>query len=422
MIKTKEYKQKDANSILILFAFFVTVIFQITVYKHIWGIELISRWINTVSILLFSGYSINSFIKYRFNKDVYKYYIFPGILVYTGFFINITLSSIININIINQYGLLICWAIYLAIPGLVNLGKLDISSLWRYFNYFMLVTVSLSIVEYYAMFDGVITPRPIMTSGGPFLAGYFSILYEVGIGELHYRFYSSFLEPGTLAMFLLPAMAYAFLHHKYVSLIVYSIGMYLSDSLGGFIGVVMLVPLLLYTKFNKRFFLPIIISLLSIFSIVTFFGSDLTEQHRNKEYSSSSREQNFTDTVKNLPQLFVEAPLGLPLTESTERAQKNKNYYGSNFTPGYAFFLGGIISFIGYIVILFVSIWYAIASFFRKDLSLDEQAAVVSIFSLIPFIFQRSVVWDTSIFALLFAPFVIKFLEEVRRVGQSKIS
>lgn len=47
---------------------------------------------------------------------------------------------------------------------------------------------------------------------------------------------------------------------------------------------------------------------------------------------------------------------------------------------------------------------------FRKGLSLDEQAVVVSILGLMPFIFQITVVWDSSIFALMYAPFVIDYL------------
>jgi hypothetical protein len=95
---------------------------------------------------------------------------------------------------------------------------------------------------------------------------------------------------------------------------------------------------------------------------------------------------------------------------STEQSQRNEAYYGGNFTLGNAFNLGGMLSFLGYLAVLFVSLWYAIASLFRKGLSLDQQAAVVSIIVLMPFIIQRTVVWDSSFFALMCAPFVIGYL------------
>lgn len=415
MNKLTQHKLATNNSKLVLFAFVVTVIFQITAYKSIWGIEWVSRLLNIATIVIFSGYALNASIKFKFHENVIYFYTIPGILVYIGFFINISISAISNLGIINQYGLLIPWAIYLAIPGLVKFGKLDVPSLWRYFNYFMLATVSISIVEYYLLFSGFIAPRPIVTDGGPFLAGYFSMLYAIETGELHYRFYASFMEPGTLAMFLLPAMAYAFLHRKYFSLVVYSIAMFMSDSLGGFIGVAMLIPLLVYFRFHEKgVLLPICFSSLSIFLIVAFFAGDFREQYEQKDLSASVREESASGFVKNLPNLFLNYPLGLPRTDTTEQARQHAAYSGGNTAIGIIYNFGGIPSFVGYLAVLCVSFWYAIISLFRKGLSLDEQATVVSIICLMPFIFQRTVVWDSSVFALLFAPFVIVFLRGAR--------
>lgn len=415
MNKTAQNKLIKNNSKLTIFAFVMTVIFQITAYKFIWGIEWASRLLNIATIIIFSGYSFYALSKFKFNLNVVRFYIIPGFFVYIGFFINISLGSISNFSVINQYGLIIPWAIYLAIPSLLKFRKLNVSSLWRYFNYFMLATVSISIVEYYLLFNGLIVPRPIVTGGGPFLAGYFSMLYAIKTGELHYRFYASFMEPGTLAMFLLPAIAYAFFHRKYFSLVVFLIAMYMADSLGGFIGLAILIPLLLYFKFNKRPLIYIFFVFSSIFLIVTNFSSYLLESYERKDVSASTREESFSATVENLPSLILNYPLGLPLTENTEQAEKNAAYSGSNFTPGNAFNLGGILSFVGYLVVLVVSMLYALTSLIRKDLTLDEQAAVVSIFCLMPFIFQREVVWDSSVFALLFGPFVISFLQRAHR-------
>jgi hypothetical protein len=191
--------------------------------------------------------------------------------------------------------------------------------------------------------------------------------------------------------------------------------MYMADSLGGFIGVVILIPLLIYFKLHNKTLLSIVLGLFSIFLIITFFSSDLLELYEQRDVSASTREENFFATVKNLSSLILNYPLGLPLTENTEQAQQNAAYSGSNFTPGNAFNLGGILSFVGYLVILFISLLYALSSLIRKDLTLDEQAAVVSILCLIPFIFQREVVWDCSVFALLISPFVISFLQYSRR-------
>lgn len=410
MNKITQNKLVKNNTKLIIFAFLVTVFFQITVYKYIWGIEWVSRALNIVFVIIFSLYAIITLSRFKYDQNVINYYIIPGLLVYIGFFINISIESVLNINVINQYGLIIPWAIYIAIPGLVKFGKLDVSLLWRYFHYFMLAAVSISIVEYYLMFYALIVPRQIITNGGPFLAGYFSMLYAIETGELHYRFYASFVEPGTLAMFLLPAMSYAFLHLKYFSLVIYTVAMYMSDSLGGFVGVAMLIPLLIYFRFRKSAVLALVLTFLALFFATIFFSDNLLNLYVNKGNSRIDREVSYSGMLENLPGLFHNYPFGLPLTESTEQSQKNPAYYGSNFTPGNAFNLGGILSFLGYLAVLFVSLWYAIASLFRKGLSLDQQAAVVSIIVLMPFIFQRTVVWDSSIFALMYAPFVIGYL------------
>ena len=410
MNKLTRPKLANDNSWLVLFTFVITVIFQITAYKFIWGIEWVSRALNIVTIIISSLYAINTLSRFKFDQNVINFYVIPGLLVYIGFFINISIESVLNINVINQYSLMIPWAIYLAIPGLVKFGKLDVSSLWRYLHYFMLATVSISIVEYFLLFYGLIVPRPIVTDGGPFVAGYFSMLYAIETGELHYRFYASFMEPGTLAMFLLPAMAYAFLLRKYFSLVIYAVAMYMSDSLGGFVGVAMLIPLLIYFRFRKSAVLALVLTFLTLFFTITFFADNLLEQYEYKGNSRMDREVSALGMLENLPGLLLNYPFGLPLTESAEQSQKNAAYYGSTFTPGNAFNFGGILSFLGYLATLFVSLWYAIASLFRKGLSLDEQAAVVSILCLMPYIFQRTTVWDSSIFALMYAPFVICYL------------
>ncbi len=409
MNKLTGNKLVNNNSRLVIFAFVVTIIFQITAYKAIWGIELASRLVNIAAILIFSGYAIYSLFKFKFNENVIFFYYIPGGLVYIGSFINISFWSILNTKVINQYGLLIPWATYLAIPVFVKFGKIDVSSLWRYYHNFMSVVVSISIIEYYFAFEGIVTTRPIVTSGGDFLAGYFSMFYPIGKGELHYRFYASFMEPGTLAMFLLPAMAYAFLHRKYFALVIYFVAMFMSDSLGGFLGVAMLIPLLIYFQF-RRGILPIILSILSVIFIVNFFVGEFIEQYEEKGDSRVDREVSTFGAINNLPSLFLEYPWGLPITETTTQIQQNRLYSGANFTPVNAFYLGGILSFLGYLAVLLVSLWYAIISLARKDLSLDEKAAVATIFCLLPFIFQRTVVWDTSIYALMYAPFVINAL------------
>ena len=82
---------------------------------------------------------------------------------------------------------------------------------------------------------------------------------------------------------------------------------------------------------------------------------------------------------------------------------------GTNNSLGIVYASGGIISFVGFFFVLCLSLWYAIASLSRTRLSIDEQAAVASILCSFTFIIQRQTIWETPIFSLLYAPFVIYF-------------
>ena len=402
------------NSKLVIFAFFVTVFFNVTAYKFIWSLEQPSRVFNILALLLFTLYSINVFINFQFNRKIIFLYIIPGILVYTGFLFNLSISSSQNFIILRQFGSLIPWAIYLAIPGLLKSHRINVFSLWSCFDNFLFATVSLSLVEYFLIFSGYITPRPIITSGGNFVASLFSILYELKdcpiSCQLHYRFYASFLEPGTLAMFLLPFIAYTFLHSKFFRLSIYLFALYLTDSLGGFIGFAILLPLLIYLRFRKNLFSALAFSILTIFLFFSFSFNEFLHRYEQKGFSATVREENAVGFINLFPQLVVRYPFGLPIKESTEQAMNLELYPGTNNSLGLVYASGGIISFVGFLTILCVSLWYAIASLFRIGSSIDEQAAAASVLCLFTFIIQRQSIWETPIFSLLYAPFVIYFL------------
>ena len=403
---------KNLNILAVIFI--MAVFFQMTIIKNIWGIEWISRIFNTVLLIVFSLYALWSLVG-SYNYKVFNYYLIPGLMVYTGIFLNISINSIVNPNIINQFGLLISWAAYLAIPYLVKYQNLNIMLLWRYFHYFMLITVSVSIIEYYKLFNNFIIPKQIMTSGGTFMAGNFSILHVLETGELYYRFYASFYEPGTLAMLLLPVISYAFLYRKYFSLTIYLFAMFLTDSLGGFIAVAMLVPILAYLKFRKQTLLSAASAILIVILMTVLFADYFLKQYDSKGRSATVRVENVTYFLTNLPEVFVNYPLGLPLAETTEQARKNPYYFGSNFTPGNAFNLGGIISFLGYCFIIIVSLWFSLRSISSKNLSIEEQAAASSLIPLFSFLFQRTSIWDGIIFVFLYAPFIVGLLQNATR-------
>lgn len=147
---------------------------------------------------------------------------------------------------------------------------------------------------------------------------------------------------------------------------------------------------------------------------------DFTLAYEKKQLSATVRVDNVMNTIINLPSMIVNNPTGFELTEGTSSASKNPYYYGSNFTPGHILQMGGISAFLGYSVILLVSLVVAFLRIIRKNLSLEEKVVFTSLIVFFPFIFQRTSIWDTAIFAFLFAPSIINFLQSRGQRGVLK--
>ena len=414
-----QFKSSAENSHFVLTIFWITILFQLTTLKYIWDIEGLSRFFNLAALLIVSVYAAYSVISHQFNKNIWQFYILPGSLVFIGMLLNITLNSINNYNLISYFGLTIPWAVYLAMPFLLKKNAHAGETLWHYFYYFMLVTVFLGLLDYFLTFSGLSSLRIIATPYGEFLAGRFSILHLLGDGSAHNRFHACFAEPGTLAMFLLPVIVYAYYKKRYIGLAIFMVGFYLSYSLGGMISFALIIPLVLFISTNKRR-IPLVIPafiviIVSAVIVITFMG-DFTVAYDEKDSSRTDRTDNFWGVINNLPTMLVNNPIGVKLAEDTASNIKNENYYGSNFTPGNALQMGGIMAFLGYLVVLLVSLVVALLSIIRKSIPLEEKIVFCSLIVLFPFIFQRTTVWDSAIFAFLFAPSIIRFLQSRSRV------
>lgn len=403
-----------ANSAIVVSVFILVILFQLTTFKFIWNIQILARLSNLVILIGASVLFLHALVSSKFNKKVYFYYILPGLMIYSGFFINLSINSIFNISVINQFGLLLPWAIYLTIPKLMKRGTLNSGDLWRYYYYFMFVAVALSILEYILVFHGLLGLRSIATSGGRFLAAWFSIFHELEDGSVYYRIYACFPEPGTLAMYLLPAMAYAFFNKRKIGLILFGVALFLTDSLGGYISLSIFLLVAIYMYFGEKLLSRLFILWLLFFVAVVFFigySQEFLNSYEQKQNSRIVRESNLANFIYEFPRLMIDYPLGFTLSESTEAAASNQDYFGSTFALGNAFMLGGVSAFFGYLAVLLVSASVSIKALFRTNLSKEEKIVYSSLVALLPFIFQRTTVWDGAIFAFLFAPVIIRSLQ-----------
>ena len=71
---------------------------------------------------------------------------------------------------------------------------------------------------------------------------------------------------------------------------------------------------------------------------------------------------------------------------------------------------GGIVAGVGYIVILALFFLVSLSVFFRKNRTREDIILSLSILSVLPFIFQRTALLETSMLVLIFSPYIIKVL------------
>ena len=116
---------------------------------------------------------------------------------------------------------------------------------------------------------------------------------------------------------------------------------------------------------------------------------------------------------------MINYPLGLPRFENSDEALDNGLHSGFNFSIGTSFISGGIISMTGYIIVLYRSMSYAINSLLVRDNYGFEQVVSVSLICLFPFIFQRPTIWESGLFSLLFAPYLIRYLSQDYKIDPS---
>lgn len=382
--------------------------------KFIWSIENVSRIYNIVLLFSIGSYAIYTLLKSHYSRKVWFQYFLPGILISLGMVINISINTFSNFKLASQLGFVLPWLILLIIPPIIQRKTINIYLLWKYSYYLMLAIVILGLSDYYLIFILGNSAKVIHTPLGSFLVGKFSILTLLEGGKAHFRFHACFAEPGSLAMMLLPFIAYAFLYKKYIGMFILLVGFYLSYSLGGLIGLWILSILLIYykTRYKTNSVLAIVLVTTTVGIGYTVLNDNFKEQYTQKGVSAMTREESFSSSMKNLPTAILNNPLGLSLHERTSEANKDNLYSGSNFIPAVYFQTGGLIAFIGYIIMIIVSLKTAIIIFFSKNKFEIEYIVIASsIILMVPFLFQRTTILESPLFALLYATAVLDIIE-----------
>ena len=383
--------------------------FQISVIPDTLNIKIIARLVNTLMLCYFFLMAI-IMLKDHKSKNIFLLFIFPCLLIILGYVINFSMA--LSFDALGQAGKLIPWLALLVVPVLIG-NNLEQS--WHLFYKFVLWVTIVSLLEYVAIFSGLLSPTMIETNRGVFFKGIFSILHYLEGGFVYYRFYGVFQEPGTAAMFMIPAIVYSLVYSRWLSLCLFLIAFALTLSLGGIVSLCVSLVIFFFWKFASKsgysLFAKIFFLIFTVSSVV-YLSGDFIEQYQSKQDSATVREDNVTKFVENFGQMVLKNPFGFVLEGDslTALAEGDDEYVGSNFTFYVAFAQGGFISFIGYTMFFLANCLFLINAFFKKHNENKIYACVIiSLPAMLLFCFQRTTILESALYSFLYGSVIMHY-------------
>ena len=377
---------------------FIVLVFQLSILPDTLGIKPLGRVFNALALAAFLGLAVIAFARGHMGR-VAGLYVVPVLLVVVGISINVARN--LSVESLGAASALLPWLAALSVPFM---RSLDTEQAWRIFYRFMLAASIVSALEYAAVFGGLFTPGAVHTDRGDFLKGVISLFYGLDDGSIHYRMYGIFAEPGTYAMYLLPAIAYAFVYRKWWALPVFIGCFYLTDSLGGYLSLVVLVVSYLFWRSRRRSVGLLVVAVVAFVGAYTLLGN-FSGQYEQKQASRIVREENVTLFRDNFANIILSSPFGLPLTgkSMSELANVNINYIGSNFEIYTVFVRGGILALLGYTIFLVWVAWRSVRFLFSGHRDRTLVCALVTLPALLLFVAQRETIFASALFAFLYA-------------------
>ncbi|WP_290824101.1 hypothetical protein [Flavobacterium sp.] len=401
----------NLHKILLNIIFGIIVLFQLTTLKISLELNFLSRVVNSLFIIFLFLFLFYAIYQTKLNKYLLYFYIFPGVLILIGFLINIVKSSLVSLDSLGYLSQTIPWIVFLIIPYFYQKNVFKVIDYWEIFSKFIFYTTIFSLIEYLLALNSYISLKAVETANGDFLTGKIAIFHKLSDGTPHFRFYSCFMEPGTFAMFLLPVICHAFYKKKYLRLFIFLTAFYFTFSLGGIFSLIIMAILILFKLKGVKKYLIVVALLFGAIFYLSFINESIKGAYDDKGNSAVEREESYSKTADNITKLFFNYPFGIPLNIDTSANQKNEFYLGTNFIPGIYLQFGGYIAFIGYIfVLMFSTILSLFLYLFKKHIYNEDFIVIISLLTLFPFIFQRLTIMESSIFAFLFSPYIIKYL------------
>ena len=385
------------------------LVFQIATFTDTLNIHLLGRLVNAL-ILLVLVVSLCVLINNKRRKTILLYYSLPLMLVLLGHSINFIMS--LTPDALGQASKLLPYLGALTIPFF---RKHDLARCWNIFYVFMLWTAVICIFEYIALFGGFLEPVVIETNRGVFYKGMISILHYAEGGMMYPRFYGVFPEPGTLAMYLIPAIAYALVYSKKLAVSIFLVAIALTTSLGGYVSALIVVYLFSSWQSGRlkyKTLAKVVVALLAaLFLLIA--GEELMALYAQKGTSASGREDQVLYFFHNFLAIITDKPFGYILVGDSQSALMidNPEFLGNNFSFFAAFVQGGLLSFVGYTMFFSLNV-IVILKYFWQNYDPDRitACAMLSLPGMLIFAFQRPTILESLLFAFLFAVPLLRVL------------
>lgn len=322
--------------------------------------------------------------------------------------INIFVQGISYAGIVQTLTFIFPWLILLCVIFSKDYISRNQSKFWERFNSFLVILVSLGLLEYLACFYFGFVPAYKETPNGSFFVGYTTVFHALESGLPHFRFYGPFGEPGDFAIWGSVLLVYNLFRRNYLSVGIFSLALFLSASPSVVISLLVAFSFYVY---KSRSFIPYT-TLFFIVLALWYFYTDINDFINNilivKQGSLEDRSDSFFGFFTNFEFLVVNYTFGLPFFATSAEATASGINFGGNFTPILAFERGGIITFIAYLLFL---IFCSMVSFMRIIISRDSlfsNEIYLYFFMLLPFIFQRHALFEFGIFSILFSALFLR--------------
>lgn len=387
----------------------LVLVFQVSLLPDILGMRGTARVANAIALVTFLVASLVAALRVQHrtvSAAVFLLFVVPAGLVLLGYSINILRS--VDLQTMGRLGMLLPWLAALSVPFMKSYS---LEKSWLVFYRFMFISSAVSCVEYWAVFSGILATTPIESVYGDFSRGIFTSYLRLADGSPHFRMHGVFPEPGTLAMWLMPAIAYALVFGKRAGLAVFTVALFLTHSLGGFASAVVLAGSFTWWRTRRPFVRVLMLVLLGA-GVAYFLREYFLSAYVSKAGSASVREDNVFLFWRDLGAQIVNRPFGTPLVgrSLSDLAAVDRDYLGSDFAPYTALVIGGVSALIGYTAMITIALSASIKYLARRHADRLTACAFISLPPLLLFVVQRATVFDSPLFAFLVAVPVLAVL------------